>query len=230
MRKLLLLLLLPVMCLGEVLDDQEAVRNAVLRRMHVSSNGTAQMTTAQVNSQIEESHQLFGSHLEFDVVPFSKGDTVSVVDGQWFYDTVVNSDFVEGGLLWCVQSEVDIHGDEIIGFVPTRAIEDVVAPVAGDAPRFVWCSEGVFGVYPVPALDKAYLTFYFQYQAHPPELTSDTSSILIKKALRSMLVDHVCWILEEKRDRMLKAQLFKARLPRSITEQIAKKTTTEEIR
>ena len=229
-RLSIVLLLLPVICGAEVLDDQEAVRNAVFRRMHVSSNGTAQVTTDDANSQIDESHQLFGSHLEFDVVPYANWDTVSVIDGQWYYDTVVNSDFVEGGFLYCLQSEVDIHGNEIIGIVPTRPIQDVVVAVAGDAPRFVWCSEGVFGVYPVPALKQAYLTFYFQYQAHPPELTTDTSSILIKKALRSMLVDHVCWILEEKRDRMLKAQLFKARLPRSITEQIAKKTTTEEIR
>ena len=218
-KKLLVLLLLPVICGAAVLDDREDIRNAAFRRMHISSDGTDQVTTADANSQIDESHELFGSHLEFHVVPYAKWDTVSVIDGQWFYDTVVNSDMVEGGLLYCVQSCVDKDGKTVIERVPTRPMGQLLLSDAGDAPKYVWCSEGVFGVYPVPALEQVYLTFYFQYQAHPPELTTDTSSILIKKALRSMLVDHVCWLLEEKRGNLLKAQMFKARLPKSITEE-----------
>lgn len=213
MKKLLVLLLFAVGVQAGVLDDLESVRVAVFRKGHLVNVGTAQLTTAEVDSETNESYQLFGAHLEFQVVPYAKWDSITVVDGQWLY--ALNSDFVR--LLRVLKSWVNENGVTVTQVVPIGGQPDVVKTSAGEAPKYAWASEGMLEIYPVPTGEQAYLTLYISYQAHPPALTEDASSILIKEGLKSMLVDHVLWKVLEKIGRFEDARLARNRLPASLT-------------
>lgn len=213
MKKLLVLVLFAAGVQAGVLDDLESVRAAVFRKGHLANIGTAQLTTAEVDSQINEANQLFGAHREFQVVPYAKWDSITVVEDQWLY--ALNSDFVQ--LLRVLKSWVNEDGVTVTQVVPIGGQMDVVKTTAGEAPKYAWASEGMLEIYPVPTGEQAYLTLYISYQAHPPPLTMDTSSILIKQSLRSMLVDYVLWKVLEKIGSFGRAQLARNRLPASLT-------------
>lgn len=222
MRYIYLLLLLPGLCSAQFLETKGSVRASVFRQAELTELGTSQMTIAMVDSQIQESYGLFGCHTKFDVVPLAYWDTFSAVAGQGLYDAVLNSDFVEGGLIRCKKELLDGPSASLVQqVVPIGPNQDMVTVKPGEAPKYVWASSGIFEVYPVPTGEQSYLKFYFQYQAQPPALTSDTSSILIKPSLRAMLVDHICLRISEKLEWYDKAAAFRSRLPSSLTQRTA---------
>ena len=232
MRKLFIIfvLLLLAASVQAQLDTREDVRLAVYQDCNLDSVGTNQATVAQVNNLIGRGYQVFGAHLYFEVVPYKKTDTFNLVNGQGYYDTVLNSDYVERPLLRCQKGFVETSsGTSIRQAVATVPNDDIVTVKAGEAPKYVLASHGMIEVYPVPTGTQAYLILYFEYQAHPPELTADTSSILIDESLRQPLVDWVNWHILDKVRRHADADRFKARLPRSLTQRQATRTTTEEV-
>jgi len=187
MKKILVVLLVAGGLQAGVLDDLESVRASATRRMHTEGIGTAQYTAAEVDSQVNESIHYIATKVDLDPAPYLKVDSIPLVKGQGLY--TLESDYVEGGLKYCKRHTPTTTG-AIEVFVPVVVLADVVTPIEGAAPSQVFDKGGVLGVHPIP---DNYDTLIIWYQALPPAMCSDTSSILIIPKYREMMLLHVCW-------------------------------------
>lgn len=227
MRKLLCLLFLVSVVQAEVLDDLESNRVSIARRLHMETVGTAQFTAANIDSQYNESRQYVSALTELYPVPYMKIDTIPLVAGQDKY--ALPSDFAEGGLKYCQRRHISVDGGKPINiYMPVVPLEDVVTPEEGATPSQVFAiGGGVLGVHPVPSSDFKYDSLTIWYQALPPALTLDTSSVLVVAKHREMMVLHACWEIALSTNQYAKAREFEKMYKKERS--TATRTTTEQV-
>jgi len=188
MIRLLVLLLFATSVQAGVLDDLESVRASVTRRLHIEEIGTAQYTAAEIDSNINEAVYYHATKVRLVPAPYVKVDSIAITKGQTIYQ--LNSDFVHGGLRYCLNHHPTISGGTN-EFVPVIAIGDLATPLEGATPNQVFSEGGVLGVHPIPQGDHDTLIIW--YQALPTPMAADTGSVMIIQKYREMMVLYVCW-------------------------------------
>lgn len=226
MKRSLLLVLMSQFAISnvsaEVLTTLQAVRIQALQDCHSVSGGTAQITTAQVDSFVEVAYQETAG-LDLVPAPYTQWDTISLVKGTYLY--ALNSDMIEGGMIWCIRQFKDKDDNRQIMEMPFFPLISATVPVMGDPTRYVLALHGQLVVTPVPVQPE---TLVICYQSIPPKLDSATGPILIDPKYRQMLVWRVDAAIKRKQGLYGEAAEFDKLWTEAKRKRTTVKTSSEE--
>jgi hypothetical protein len=208
---------------AEALATLDSVNAYVTQQCHVASAGTGQITSAQIDRQINVSYQEVAA-LDLMPVPYAKWDTIATAAGTFLY--ALNSDFVEGGLIWCSKMDRDPASNEVrLSSVMVSPTLDVTVPAAGDPVRYVFASHDYLFVNPVPQRTDSLILYY---QAMPSLLAAD-STLRIDYHYRDMVAMHACWKIKEKLGLSVEAASYAAMYFDAKRKRTATKMTSEQV-